>query len=233
ENEQEADSASEDGVEDEETSDVTKEDEEEDSEVSEDSEDETEGTEDTSDGNSESESSSTNEEEDASDESIEEGNETDEEEANEADDKVEADEESELEIQATADEDLNLNEVYGSASGEITYDIEKGYYTLDLRAGFSNYTSSQDIKGKWVTFTLPDGVNVADDLPNGVTSVYIAGKTGIAVKVPDIEGIGSETVQKQIPLTGEDTDNDPVYNLYMVDVDVDAGQYEEIGQVNA
>src|SRR5699024_6683768 len=109
----------------------------------------------------------------------------------------------------------------------------KGYYTLDLRAGFSNYTSSQDIKGKWVTFTLPDGVNVADDLPNGVTSVYIAGKTGIAVKVPDIEGIGSETVQKQIPLTGEDTDNDPVYNLYMVDVDVDAGQYEEIGQVNA
>lgn len=156
------------------------------------------------------------------------------EEANTREDETseEAEEEEEkISTFATADEDLDLSEVFGNASGNIEYDIEKGYYVLDLRAGFTTFTSGQDIENKWVAFALPNGVKVADDLPNGVVSIFIAGKTGLAVKVPNIQGIGGETVNKKIPLTGQVDDNDPVYNTYMVNVDTEANGYEEIGEL--
>lgn len=170
-------------------------------------------------------------EEDAKEEADTEDAEEATEESNEAEEEVDAQAEDEIETTATADEDLNLREIYGNASGAITYDIAQGAYVLDLRAGFSNYTNTQDIENKWVAFALPNGVDVTGELPSGTVPLFLQGKTGIAVKVPNVKGIGNESVNKEILLTGEPDDNDPVVNLYMLNVDTEANQYEEIGEV--
>lgn len=149
-------------------------------------------------------------------------------EVNEEDEAVEeeADEDEEEE------EDLNLNDVFGTASGDITYDFNKGHYVLDLKAGIMNFHTTQEIKNKWVAFTLPNGVEVAEEPPSGVVPIRIAGKNGLAVKVPDVKSSSSEYVDKQIALTGVENDNDPHLNMYLLNVDVNAGNYEEIGQLN-
>ncbi|MFS0749760.1 LPXTG cell wall anchor domain-containing protein [Oceanobacillus sp. 1P07AA] len=137
------------------------------------------------------------------------------------------------EIVETQEEELNLNDVFGSANGDITYDINKGRYVLDLQASITNYHTNQEINNKWLAFTLPDGVSVPNgELPNGVVGIFIAGKTGLAVKMPDIGPSSSERVYLDIPLTGVDNDNDPHYNTYLLDIDVEANNYTEIGQLN-
>lgn len=132
-----------------------------------------------------------------------------------------------------ADEELNLRDVFGNASGEIKYDFNKGYYVLHLRSGITNFHTNQEIKDKWVAFTLPNGVYMSDEgeIPSGVVRIGIAGKSGLAVKIPDVKSSGSETVTLDIPLAGVEDDNDPHLNMYLLDVDVNAGSYEEIGQL--
>src|SRR5699024_3761729 len=93
---------------------------------------------------------------------------------------VEADEEEEISTLATADEDLNLGDIWGTANGDITFDIASGNYILELQAGLSNYTNSQDIVNKWVGFAIPNGVRVVGELPSGVVQIFIAGKSGLA-----------------------------------------------------
>src|SRR5690625_1214835 len=102
---------------------------------------------------------------------------------------IEEDEE-EISPFATEDEDLNLGEIYGTANGDIEYDIASGNYVLGLQAGLSNYTNTQDIENKWVGFAIPNGVDVVGELPSGVVPIFISGKSGLAVKVPNIRGIG-------------------------------------------
>ncbi|MCT1577150.1 LPXTG cell wall anchor domain-containing protein [Oceanobacillus kimchii] len=154
---------------------------------------------------------------------------------NEEDDSDEQDQENdseEAEEIVEVQEELNLNDVHGSANGDITFDINKGHYVLDLQAGITNFHTNQEINDKWVAFTLPDGVSVPNgELPNGVMGVFIAGKTGLAVKMPDIGPSSSEHVYLDIPLTGVDNDNDPHYNTYLLDIDVEANNYTEIGQL--
>lgn len=157
--------------------------------------------------------------------------EADKEEEADSNEEKETDEEEEVSTFATEDEDLNLSDVFGNASGDIEYDVKKGHYVLNLRAGFTTYKGGQDIENKWVAFALPNGVDIAGDLPTGVVRVFIAGKTGLAVKIPNIQGIGSESVSKEIPLTGEVDDNNPVYNTYMLNVDTEANEFEEIGEL--
>lgn len=129
------------------------------------------------------------------------------------------------------EEELNLTDVFGRASGEVTYDFNRGYYVLDLRAGITNFHTQQKIKNKWVAFTLPNGVQIADELPSGVVPIGIAGKSGLAVKIPDVNSSSSEHVDKEIALLGVEDDNDPHLNMYLLDVDVNSNSYEEIGQL--
>lgn len=165
-------------------------------------------------------------EEETTEEDLNEGNENSE--VNEEDETVGEDETAEDEEE---EEELNLTDVFGTAKGEIAYDFNKGYYVLDLRAGITNFHTRQEIKNKWVAFTLPNGVQIADNLPSGVVPIGIAGKAGLAVKIPDVKSSSSEHVNKQIPLTGVENDNDPHLNTYLLDVDVNASTYEEIGQL--
>lgn len=134
------------------------------------------------------------------------------------------------------DEDLNLKEIHGTANGDIAYDFNKGYYVLHLQAGLSNYTNTQDVNKKWVAFALPNGVAIPDvgDVPSGILPVQLNdGGTGVAVKVPDVKGIGNQTIFLDIPLQGVPEDNDPNNNLYLLNVDGNAGTYEEIGQIKS
>src|SRR5699024_5290441 len=145
--------------------------------------------------------------------------------------EVEAEEE--ISTLATDDEDLNLKDIHGTANGDIEYDITSGNYVLGLQAGLSNYAGNQDIENKWVGFAIPNGVNVVGELPSGVVRIQIAGKNGLAVKVPNIRGIGGENVYHDIHLTGEVDDNSPVLNMYLLNVDTEAEQYEEIGEISS
>lgn len=178
----------------------------------------------------EAEAKADEEESESTEKQSEEADETEASTEEESDEEVDTSEE-ELETAATADEDIKLQDVIGTASGDITYDIAKGAYVLDLRAGFSSSTSQHDIDEKWVAFALPNGVDVASDLPSGTVRIFLNGKTGIAVKVPNIKGIGMESVNKEILLTGEPDDNDPIVNLSMLNVDTEANQFDEIGEV--
>src|SRR5699024_10415031 len=146
----------------------------------------------------------------------------------------EADGEEEAD-QDQADEDLDLDNIYGAANGDITYDFNKGYYVLDLQAGLSNMSRSQVLQDKWVAFALPDGISLANaDIPSGVVPVYIKGKNGLAVKIPDVgEFPDSKYVYPKIPLIGEMDDNDPVENLYLLNVDVAAQKFENLGQIKS
>ena len=175
----------------------------------------------------------------------------------EADDQVDeeetiTEENEEEEIQVLADdgeedEDVEIDPsiIHGSANANnespgghgITYDFEKGYYVLDMQAGLGHRAftdKEQDINNKWVAFALPNGIEVADELPSGVVSVPVAGHDGIAVKIPNIPAgkVTGEYVYPKIPLKGEVTNNDPVLNLYIYDVDIDSMQYENLGQVH-
>src|SRR5690625_786855 len=168
---------------------------------------------------------------DTSEEAMEE--ETDEAEDTTTEEETEEVDEEEISTFATEDEDLILGDILGTANGDIEFDITSGNYVLDLQAGLTNVTNGQDIEDKWVGFAIPNGVDVVGELPSGVVPIFIAGKSGLAVKVPNIQGIGSENVYHDIQLTGEVDDNDPVLNLYLLNVDTEAGQYEEIGEISS
>src|SRR5690625_777166 len=168
---------------------------------------------------------------DTSEEAMEE--ETDEAEDTTTEEETEEVDEEEISTFATEDEDLILGDILGTANGDIEFDITSGNYVLDLQAGLTNVTNGQDIEDKWVGFAIPNGVDVVGELPSGVVPIFIAGKSGLAVKVPNIQGIGSENVYHNIQLTGEVDDNDPVLNLYLLNVDTEAGQYEEIGEISS
>lgn len=161
--------------------------------------------------------------------------ETDEDIVNEADvsaTEEENVEESEVAIEE-ADEEFDLQFVFGRAEGTITYDFNKGYYVLDLRAGINNFFSGQQFNDKWIAFALPDGVFVpdVDDVPTGVAPVQIANKNGIAVKVPDVAENSSSSRELTIPLSGFDQDNDPHFGIYLLNVDVEQRTYEVLGQL--
>ncbi|MEI3607851.1 LPXTG cell wall anchor domain-containing protein [Pseudogracilibacillus sp. SE30717A] len=143
----------------------------------------------------------------------------------------EEEEVEEVQVSNEEEEELNLRDVFGRASGDIVYDFNKGHYVLNLRAGITNFHTTQEIKNKWVAFTIPNGVKIGQDLPSGVIPIYIAGKTGLAVKIPNVPSSGSEHVNKQISLAGVENDNDPNVNMYLLDVDVDSNSYEEIGEL--
>src|SRR5699024_5663784 len=152
----------------------------------------------------------------------------------ETEEDVDIDEdEEEIAPFATEDEDLILGDIHGTANGDIEFDISSGSYKLELQAGLSNYASNQDIENKWVGFAIPNGVNVVGELPSGVVRIQIAGKNGLAVKVPNIRGIGGENVYHDIHLTGEVDDNSPVLNMYLLNVDTEAKTYEEIGEISS
>ena len=156
------------------------------------------------------------------------------EEIDESEDAVEPEDEEEAD-QEQADEDLDLEQIYGTANGEITYDFNKGYYILDLQAGLSEYSGNQVLQDKWVAFALPNGITLANaDVPSGVVQVSIKGKRAIAVKIPDVGSFpDAKYVYPNIPLVGEVNDNDPVENLYLLNVDVDAQQFENLGQIKS
>src|SRR5699024_11701951 len=94
--------------------------------------------------------------------------------------------------------DLELGEIHGTAysSEDIEYDDDKGYYVLNLLVGLLNYESSQDLDEKWVAFALPDGVTVPDveEVPSGMVVVTLPDDhTVVALKIPNIKGIGGES----------------------------------------
>src|SRR5690625_3415730 len=204
---------------------------------------ENEEVESTSDEDSNEEEESEDREGEANNNSVEEADEPEEEPEAEQEETGETEEESdanteeveaeeEISTLATDDEDLNLKDIHGTANGDIEFDISSGSYKLELQAGLSNYASNQDIENKWVGFAIPNGVNVVGELPSGVVRIQIAGKNGLAVKVPNIRGIGGENVYHDIHLTGEVDDNDPVLNMFLLNVDTEAGQYESIGEIS-
>lgn len=174
------------------------------------------------------------EESDIEADTLEEATEEETDEAEDATTEEETEEVDEEEIStfATEDEDLILGDILGTANGDIEFDITSGNYVLGLQAGLTNVTNGQDIEDKWVGFAIPNGVDVVGDLPSGVVPIFTAGKSGLAVKVPNIQGIGGENVYHDIQLTGEVDDNDPVLDLYLFNVDTEANQYEEIGEIS-
>src|SRR5699024_11657664 len=74
---------------------------------------------------------------------------------------IETDNDHSQDKEETADEDLKLGEIHGTAADheDIEYDDDKGYYVSSLLVGLLNYESSQDLDEKWVAFALPDGVD--------------------------------------------------------------------------
>lgn len=133
------------------------------------------------------------------------------------------------------DDDLNLDNIYGTAMGKIHYDWNKGYFILKLRAGLGNY-SSKPIKQKWVAFALPDGIYVPDvaDVPIGIVPVNLYdGHNGIAVKIPDVKGYEHQFINLDIPLAGKISENynSPNKNLYLFNVDTKNGIAEDLGQI--
>lgn len=173
------------------------------------------------------------------------GNDLDEEDmANEDKDHV-AMEESETDFdkaqnqKATPDEDLKLKDILGTADAkknELVYKEDKKYHILELTAGLSNY-NSQIIKNKWVAFAIPKGVSVPDveEVPSGMVVVSLPdGHTGIAVKIPNLDGISDEKVKLEIPLIGEPDDNDPNKNLYLFNVkDGEKKKAELVGEISS
>ena len=199
---------------------------------------------DNSDQDADTEKDSTNESDQAAEDDDEVDDQVDEEETTTEENEEEI---QVLEDEGEEDEDVELDPsiIHGSANANnespgghgITYDFEKGYYVLDMQAGLGHRAfadKEQDINNKWVAFALPNGIEVADELPSGVVSVPVAGHDGIAVKIPDIPAgkVTGEYVYPKIPLKGEVTNNDPVLNLYIYDVDIDSMQYENLGQVH-
>src|SRR5699024_6655312 len=61
----------------------------------------------------------------------------------------------------------------------------------------------------------------------------IAGKSGLAIKMPDVSSYSRESLFLDIPLMGVEDDNDPHINLYLLNVDVNAESYEEVGQLGS
>ena len=155
--------------------------------------------------------------------------------------ELETDLETEEDEDSTADADLDLGEILGTANqlddeAGIWYDAEEGYFILDLQAGLSNYTNTQDLNEKWVAFAIPDGVSIpdVDDIPSGVVVVALPdGHTGVAVKVPNLKGISSENVYMELPLIGEPDDNDPNDNLYLYNVDGNEESAELVGEIKS
>lgn len=170
------------------------------------------------------------------DEAAEESNEEDEE--PEELTGIETDNDHSQDKEKTADEDLKLGEIHGTAysSEDIEYDDDKGYYVLNLLVGLLNYESSQDLDEKWVAFALPDGVTVPDveEVPSGMVVVTLPDDhTGVALKIPNIKGIGGESYKLELPLQGEPDDNDPNENLYLYNVDGNKGHAELIGEIKS
>src|SRR5699024_5729566 len=122
-------------------------------------------------------------------------------------------EEDDAEEEVEAEEELDLNNIYGTAKARsLEYDYNKGYYVLDLQAGLNNFSGNQVLTDKWVAFTLPNGVSIpnVDEVPQGIVQVGIDGKNAVAVKIPDVKEFpDSKYVYPEIPLIGEDQDNDP------------------------
>ncbi len=139
----------------------------------------------------------------------------------------------------TKDEDLNLKEIHGTASESkdgFEYDKEHGYHILHLQVGLTNYTSSNVFKEKWIAFALPNGVSVpdVDEVPSGIVIVTLPdGHEGVAVKIPTIDGIDSETLFLELPLIGEPDDNDPNNNLYLYNADGNEHSSQLIGEINS
>lgn len=139
----------------------------------------------------------------------------------------------------TKDEDLILKEIYGTATESndgFEYDEENGYHILHLQTGLTNYTNSNVFKEKWIAFALPNGVSVpdVDEVPSGVVIVTLPdGHEGVAVKIPNIDGIDSETLFIELPLIGEPDDNDPNNNLYLYNADGNEHSSQLIGEINS
>jgi len=139
----------------------------------------------------------------------------------------------------TKDEDLILKEIYGTATESndgFEYDEENGYHILHLQTGLTNYTNSNVFKEKWIAFALPNGVSVpdVDEVPSGVVIVTLPdGHEGVAVKIPNIDGIDSETLFIDLPLIGEPDDNDPNNNLYLYNADGNEHSSQLIGEINS
>lgn len=151
---------------------------------------------------------------------------------------IETDNESLQEEDESSDDALKLHEIYGTASQreEISYDDEKGYYIMEIDAGISNNTNTQDVKEKWVAFAIPDGVSVADveDIPSGMVLVSLPdGHEGIALKLPNMQGIQHETNPFDIPLIGVPDDNNPNENLYLYEVNGNEDRATLVGEIKS
>lgn len=139
----------------------------------------------------------------------------------------------------TKDEDLNLGDILGTAresNDGFEYDDDNGYHILHLQAGLSSYSSSNVFKEKWIAFALPNGVSVpnVDEVPSGVVIVTLPdGHEGVAVKIPNIDGINSETIFLELPLIGEPDDNDPNNNLYLYNADGNEHSSQLIGEISS
>ncbi|QQK77563.1 hypothetical protein HUG15_19575 [Salicibibacter cibarius] len=202
-------------------------------EVEEDGSEEATNDEETEDGSEES--GEGNNEDDA-----EEGTEEDEEDggsedATEEEDGAEDSEEANDDDVNTLNDELDLDNLNGVASGFIEFDEEVGHFVLDLQAGVHNH-SDIDVNDKWIAFELPAGVNVPDGLmPDGVYSVTLEnGNQGLAAKLPDIIGAGdSEFSHYDIPLEGDPADPDPPhYTLYLFDINVENDDAQSLGNIN-
>lgn len=139
----------------------------------------------------------------------------------------------------TKDEDLKLSDILGTArvGGDgIVYDEDKGYHVLHLQTGLSSYSNSNVFKEKWIAFALPNGVSVPDidEVPSGVVIVTLPdGHKGVAVKIPSIDGISSETIFLDLPLIGKPDDNHPNNNLYLFNVDGNKHSSQLIGEISS
>ena len=151
---------------------------------------------------------------------------------------IETDNDHSQDKEKTADEDLKLGEIHGTAysSEDIEYDDDKGYYVLNLLVGLLNYESSQDLDEKWVAFALPDGVTVPDveEVPSGMVVVTLPDDhTGVAFKVPNVKGMSEQNYTVELPLVGEPDDNNPNKNLYLYNVDGNQNSAELIGEIRS
>src|SRR5699024_7128571 len=151
---------------------------------------------------------------------------------------IDTDNDHSIEDEATSDEELKLGEIHGVADQreDMEYDAQKGYYVIELSAGLYNYTNTQDVDEKWVACALPDGVSVpeVEEIPSGLVTVTLPDEhTGVALKVPNVKGIGSESFTLELPLTGEPDDNDPNENLYLYNVDGNQEQAALIGEIKS
>lgn len=130
-------------------------------------------------------------------------------------------------------EDVNLQGMTGNVTGDVTYDVQKGYYVLDVDASLEKQSHTEDVDEKWLAFALPEGVDVVvEDMPEGIVFVGLPnGHTGLAMKVPN-QGNNHRSMTYHIPLVGEGSASHPHEAIYLMDIDVKAYTYENLGQLN-